>query len=89
VKGRAMTETIIITSAQTESLNATTCAEIVQLCIAAHQQESLLLHSVGWWHFLAYYADKLVSHAMVTRRWLQLEGQSFLKTAYGNSASSS
>jgi aminoglycoside 2'-N-acetyltransferase I len=36
----------------------------------------------GGLHFLAYQGGQLVSHAMVTTRWLQPEGQPLLKTAY-------
>lgn len=81
-----MTEAMIVTSAQTEDLSATTRAEIVQLCIAAHQEEdfkNLFTYvSAGGWHFLGYCAETLVSHAMVTTRWLQPDGHPFLKTAY-------
>ena len=36
----------------------------------------------GGLHFLAFQGEQLVSHALVTTRWLQPEGQSLLKTAY-------
>jgi aminoglycoside 2'-N-acetyltransferase I len=36
----------------------------------------------GGLHFLAFQDGQLVSHAMVTTRWLQPEGQPTLKTAY-------
>jgi aminoglycoside 2'-N-acetyltransferase I len=81
-----MTEPIIITSDLTENLNSATRAEIVQLCIAAHQEEDFKnLFSyvpVGGWHFLAYHHDQVVSHAMVTTRWLQPAGHELLRTAY-------
>lgn len=81
-----MTESIFITSVKTEDLNANTRAEIIQLCIAAHQEEDFknLFTYIpsGGWHFLANHAGELVSHAVVTTRWLQPEGQPLLKTAY-------
>ena len=81
-----MTESITLTSARTEDLDADTRAAIVQLCIAAHQEEDFknLFAYVpsGGLHFLAYRGAELVSHALVTTRWLQPEGQPVLKTAY-------
>jgi len=81
-----MTETIIITSAHTEELSSATRTEIIQVCIAAHQEEDFknLFAYVpsGGWHFIAYHAEELVSHAMVTTRWLQVNDQPLLKTAY-------
>lgn len=76
----------LVTSAKTEDLSTDTRAAIIQVCIAAHQEEDFknLFTYVpsGGWHFLAYHDDQLVSHAMVTTRWLQPEGQPLLKTAY-------
>ena len=81
-----MTESITVTSAQTEDLNAATRASIIQLCIAAHQEEDFkhLFSYIpsGGRHFIAYRGAELVSHAVVTTRWLQPEGQPVLKTAY-------
>jgi aminoglycoside 2'-N-acetyltransferase I len=81
-----MTASITITFAQTEDLNAAIRASIIQLCIAAHQEEDFkhLFSYIpsGGRHFLAYRAEELVSHAVVTTRWLQPEGHPVLKTAY-------
>lgn len=81
-----MTNSIRLTSAHTEDLNADTRAAIIQVCIAAHQEEdfnNLFVYvPAGGWHFLAHRADELVSHAMVTTRWLQPAGHPLLKTAY-------
>ena len=59
---------------------------IIDLCIAAHQEEDFknLFTYVpsGGLHFLGFQGEHLVSHAMVTTRWLQPEGQPLLKTAY-------
>ena len=66
----SMTESITVTSARTEDLNAATRASIIQLCIAAHQEDDFknlftYVPSRGW-HFLAYRDEQLVSHALVT-----------------------
>src|SRR4030095_10283930 len=70
----------------TEDLDAVTRASIIQVCVEAHQEEDFknLFSYIpsGGWHFLAYHDDDLVSHAVVTTRWLQPEGQPLLKTAY-------
>jgi aminoglycoside 2'-N-acetyltransferase I len=81
-----MTASITVTFARTEDLNAATRAAIIQLCIAAHQEEDFknLFSYIpsGGRHFLAYREEELVSHAVVTTRWLQPEYQPVLKTAY-------
>ncbi|HJS17742.1 MAG TPA: GNAT family N-acetyltransferase [Anaerolineales bacterium] len=81
-----MTEPGIITSTRTEDLRDFQRVEIVELCVAAHQEEDFrnLFSYVpsGGWHFLAYREGELVSHAMVTTRWLQPQGYPLLKTAY-------
>ena len=75
-----------IKSTRTEDLDETARASVVRVCIAAHQEEDFknLFNYVtsGGWHFLAYHENELVSHALVTTRWLQPEGQPLLKTAY-------
>ena len=78
--------TITLTSSYTEDLDEKTRAEIIQVCIEAHQEDDFknLFTYVpsGGWHFLAYREEQLVSHALVTTRWLQPEGLPELKTAY-------
>jgi aminoglycoside 2'-N-acetyltransferase I len=78
--------TMNLTSTRTEDLDESARADIIQLCIEAHQEEDFknLFSYVpsGGWHFLAYREDQLVSHAVVTTRWLQPEGLHELKTAY-------
>lgn len=82
-----------MTSAKTEDWDATTRASIIQVCIAAHQEEDFknLFAYVpsGGWHFLAYRDQQLVSHALVTTRWLQPAGQPVLKTAYVDAVATS
>ncbi|MDQ4076125.1 MAG: GNAT family N-acetyltransferase [Chloroflexota bacterium] len=75
-----------VTLARTEDLNAATRAAIIQVCIAAHQEEDFkhLFSYIpsGGRHFLAYRGGEVVSHAVVTTCWLQPDDQPILKTAY-------
>lgn len=77
---------ITVTVAQTEGLDAATRAAILEVCIAAHQEEDFnhlfTYIPAGGRHFLAYRGAELVSHAVVTTRWLQPEAQPVLRTAY-------
>jgi aminoglycoside 2'-N-acetyltransferase I len=79
-------ESIVITSAQTGELKEPVRKAIIELCVEAHQEQDFrnLFTYVpsGGWHFLAYHNELLVSHAMVTTRWLQTEDLLLLKTAY-------
>lgn len=81
-----MIDSIFVTNARTEELDTTTRNQVIDLCVAAHEEEDFrnLFSYVpsGAWHFLAYHGDRLTSHAMVTTRWLQPDGQVLLKTAY-------
>jgi GNAT superfamily N-acetyltransferase len=80
-----------VLSFRTENLPDENRSAIVELCVAAHQAEDFrnLFTYVpsGGWHFLAYHENNLVSHAMVTTRWLQPEGYPPLKTAYVDAVS--
>jgi aminoglycoside 2'-N-acetyltransferase I len=71
---------------KTEELDIPTRNTIVNLCITAHQEEdfkNLFSYvSSGSWHFLGFEGEQLVSHALVSTRWLQPEGHPLLKTAY-------
>lgn len=71
---------------KTEELDRDTRSAIVNLCVIAHQEQDFknLFSYVasGAWHFLVFQGEELVSHAMVTTRWLQPEGFPLLKTAY-------
>lgn len=79
-------ESITVKSFKTEELDAHTRNAIVNVCVIAHREEDFrnLFSYVpsGGWHFLAFQGEQLVSHALVTTRWLQPEGQPILKTAY-------
>jgi aminoglycoside 2'-N-acetyltransferase I len=81
-----LTGSIALTVTRTEDLDAAARAAIIQLCIAAHEKEDFqhlfaYIPSDGR-HFLAYRSEELVSHAVVTTRWLQPENQPLLQTAY-------
>jgi aminoglycoside 2'-N-acetyltransferase I len=79
-------KSIKVMSARTEDLTSETRADIVQVCVEAHQEQDFknLFSYIpsGASHFLGYRDDKVVSHAMVTTRWLQMEDFPVLKTAY-------
>lgn len=81
-----MNNHILIISDQTENLIPRTREQIIDVCIAAHQEQDFKnLFSyipTGGWHFLAYSEQELVSHAVVTTRWLQPGGHPLLRTAY-------
>jgi aminoglycoside 2'-N-acetyltransferase I len=81
-----MTESTKIISFKTEELEADTRDAIINLCVLAHQEEDFknLFSYVpsGGWHFLGFQDEELVSHALVTTRWLQPQGHPLLKTAY-------
>jgi aminoglycoside 2'-N-acetyltransferase I len=67
-------------------LNPDTRAAIIQVCRTTHQEDDFIhLFSYipsGGIHVLAYREQELVSHAVVTTRWLQPEGLPLLRTAY-------
>lgn len=81
-----MSESIMVTSARTEDLNAETRAAIIHVCRTAHQEDDFIhLFSYipsGGIHVLAYREHELVGHAVATTRWLQPEGFPLLRTAY-------
>ena len=81
-----MRTSIEVKSFETEELSADLRNAIVDVCVMAHQEEDFrnLFSYVpsGGRHFLAFQGEQLLSHAMVTTRWLQPEGHPLLKTAY-------
>ena len=81
-----MTESLLVRSVNTEDLDPATRTAIIQVCVAAHQEvdfKNLFTYvRSGGLHLLAYHNRLLVSHALVTTRWLQPEGFQPLKTAY-------
>lgn len=81
-----MTESTKIRFFKTKDLDTDARKSIVDLCVVAHQEEEFknLFSYVpsGGLHFLAFQGEQLVSHAMVTTRWLQPQGHPLLRTAY-------
>ncbi len=69
----------------TRQLDATVRATIVELCTAAYQEDFshlfVYLPADGL-HFIAYFDEQIVSHAVVTTRWVQPERWPILRTAY-------
>lgn len=81
-----MRQSISVTSAPTEALNADTRAAIIDVCRVAHQEDDFLhLFSYipsGGIHVLAFREQELVSHAVAITRRLQPEGLPVLRCAY-------
>ena len=81
-----MADSLLVTSADTDDLNADTRAAIIQVCRTAHQQDDFtrLFAYIpsGGIHVLAYRERELVGHAVATTRWLQPDGLPLLRTAY-------
>lgn len=70
---------------RTRQLDAIARATIVELCTAAHQADfSHLFYDLpaDGLHFIAYFDEQIVSHAVVTTRWVQPERRPTLRTAY-------
>jgi aminoglycoside 2'-N-acetyltransferase I len=70
---------------RTRQLDAVTRATLVELCTVAHQADfsRLFFHlPTDGLHFIAYFDDQIVSHAVVTTRWVQPERRPVLRTAY-------
>lgn len=89
--GRRTEDTIAIMVLTTEQLTAARRNSVIEVCIAAHDSDdfkNLFTHiPSGGRHFLEYRGSELVSHAVVTTRWVQPEGQRELKTAYVDAVS--
>jgi len=81
-----------ITVLATEDLTAAQRASVIDVCIAAHENDAFrnlftTFIPSGGRHFLAHRGRELVSHAVVTTRWAQPEGQRALRTAYVDAVS--
>jgi aminoglycoside 2'-N-acetyltransferase I len=84
--------TVAVTMLATEDLTAAQRSSVIDVCIAAHDNDdfrNLFTTYIpsGGRHFLAYRGQELVSHAVVTTRWVQPEGQRELMTAYVDAVS--
>ena len=81
---------LVVQCRTTEALTPAQRTSVIDLCIAAHDIEDFrnLFTNVGnGRHFLGYQGAELVSHAVVTTRWAQPEGQRVLQTAYVDAVS--
>ncbi len=70
---------------RTRQLDAATRVTIVELCTEAHRADFSRLFfylPTDGLHFLAYRDDQIVSHAVVTTRWVQPEILPILRGAY-------
>ncbi len=73
---------------RTRQLDALARATLVELCTAAHQADySHLFYQLpaDGLHIIAYLDEQIVSHAVVTTRWLQPERRPILRAAYVDS----
>src|SRR4051812_33364473 len=81
-----MSDAMSVATIETEDLTSAQRATIIDVCIAAHDMEEFRnlfsYTTAGARHFIAYRGTELVSHAMVTTRWVQPEGLGELRTAY-------
>lgn len=81
-----MNDSLTIRTERTANLDAATRADVIRVCIAAHQKDEFqgLFEFLppGGLHILGYLRDELVSHAVVTTRWMQYENLPLLRTAY-------
>jgi len=81
----------VVVVLSTEELTAAHRSAVIELCVAAHEMEdfrNLFTHIKGGGrHFLAYRGSELVSHAVVTTRWVQPDSLQTLKTAFVDAVS--
>lgn len=79
-------DNFVVKTARTADLDEPTRAAVVRVCNAANETNDFdLLFSFlppDGLHFLGCLGDQLVSHAVVTTRWLQPEPLPLLRTAY-------
>jgi aminoglycoside 2'-N-acetyltransferase I len=82
---------IVVKMFGTEALTPALRSSVIDVCVAAHESEEF--HKLftyiesGGRHFLAYRGAELVSHAVVTTRWVQPEGERILQTAFVDAVS--
>jgi GNAT superfamily N-acetyltransferase len=86
-----MSDLLQIVTQRTSELSPETRNAIIRLCIDAHQNpefEHLFTYlPPDGLHVMAYLGERLVSHAVVTTRWIQPEGHPILKSAYVDAVS--
>ena len=82
---------VVISVVKTEVLTAADRSEVIDVCIAAHDNDdfrNLFTHfPAGGRHFLARRGRELVSHTLVSTRWVQPVGEPELRTAYVDAVS--
>jgi aminoglycoside 2'-N-acetyltransferase I len=87
VSDRATSVTVV----RTEDLSGDLRAALIDVCVAAHDNEDFnnLFSYIpcGGRHFLGYRGGELVSHAVVTTRWLQPDDEPMLRTAFVDAVS--
>ena len=74
-----------IQTRRTRQLDAIARATLVELCTVAHQTDFSRLFfylPTDGLHFIAYFDEQIISHAVVTTRWVQPERRPVLRTAY-------
>ncbi len=75
----------------TEELTAVQRSSVIDVCIAAHNNDVFndlfTFIPSGGRHFLGYVGPELVSHAVVTTRWVQPGGHHELRTAFVDAVS--
>lgn len=76
---------------ETEDLTPAQRAAVIEVCVAAHASENFrnLFHYTrnGARHVLGWRGAELVSHAMVTTRWLEPTGIGILRTGFVDAVS--
>jgi aminoglycoside 2'-N-acetyltransferase I len=82
-----------VTMFATEELTPELRSAVIDVCIAAHEVEDFrnlftTFIPSGGRHFLAFRGEELVSHAVVTPRWLQQAQEPIMRTAYVDAVSS-
>lgn len=81
----SMTTRFDIRVRRTRQIDVATRVTIVELCTEAFGKDFSRLFvylPTDGLHLIAYYSDQIVSHAVVTTRWVQPERLPILRTAY-------
>jgi aminoglycoside 2'-N-acetyltransferase I len=81
-----------VTVARTEDLDDPTRQAVMELCVVAFEKDEfrrMFDHYIpsGGRHFLGWRGSELVSHAVVTTRWVQPDGLPILRTAFVDAVS--
>lgn len=86
-----MANDLKILTRRTSDLDTASRQAVIELCNVAHNEpdfENLFMYlPPDGLHILGYLGEQLVSHAVVTTRWMQPEGHAVLKSAYVDAVS--